>query len=85
MSYSYYYYYYFYSKCDLYGYNYNRLTPEYGEIYGDKSICVLSSLKPLSSISDDFMTARCHKVISCNPDKTFSLDIGNVILNCCSS
>ena len=82
MSYSYYYYYYFYSKCDLYGYNYNRLTPEYGEIYGDKSICVLSSLKPLSSISDDFMTARCHKVISCNPDKTFSLDIGNVILNC---
>ena len=75
--------YYFYSRCDSNGKNIYNLSPEYCETYGSNSICVLSSLKPQSSSSDSYKTARCHEVISCDTDtKSFILDIGEVNLNC---
>ena len=75
--------YYFYSRCDSNGKNMYNFSPEYGETYGPNSICVLSSLKPQSSLSDSYKTARCHEVISCNSTtKSFILDIGEVNLNC---
>ena len=75
--------YYFYSRCDSNGKKIYNFSREYGETYGPNSICVLSSLKPKSSSSDSYKTARCHEVISCDTNtKSFILDIGEVNLNC---
>ncbi len=74
--------YYFYSRCDSNGKNMYNFSPEYGETYGPNSICVLSSLKPQSSLSDSYKTARCHKVSCDTNTKSFILDIGEVNLTC---
>ncbi len=75
--------YYFYSRCDSNGKNIYNLSPVYGETYGPNSICVLSSLKPKSSSSDRYKTARCHEVITCDSNtKSFILNIGKVNLTC---
>ena len=72
--------YYFYSRCDSNGKNYHNLTRQYGEKYGENSLCILSSLAPSGYTSKKI--ARCHK-ITCNYDKSkFNIDIGDVEVEC---
>ena len=75
-------YYYFYSRCDSNGYNYHNLTRQYGEKYGENSLCILSSLLPSGYGYTSEKIAGCHK-ITCNYDKlTFNIDIGDVEVEC---
>ena len=74
--------YYFYSRCDSNGDNYNNLPLHYGEIYGKNSICVLSSLLPKNYENLNKKEARCHKIECDYFNKSFTIDIGDFLLNC---
>ena len=74
--------YYFYSRCDSNGKNIYNLDKIYGEIYGEKSSCILSSLSPSNYSSFSKLQSRCHEIQCDNKTKTFTIDIGDVLLNC---
>ena len=74
--------YYFYSRCDSNGKNMNNINPIFGEIYGNNSICVLSSLSPKNYSIISSKQSRCHEIQCDNITRTFTIDIGDVLLNC---
>ena len=74
--------YYFYSRCDSNGKNMNNVNPIFGEIYGNNSICILSSLSPKNYSIISKKQSRCHEIQCDNITRTFTIDIGDVLLNC---
>ena len=77
-----YYYYYYNNLCDSNGLRSNYAI-EFGEKYGDNSICIESSLVPnnISNFQNQKRT-MCHE-IKCNfENNTFIIYLGSTIVNC---
>ena len=79
---------YFFTKCNRHGKNYNIYTNYLEEIYGDNSICILSSLihknyeKGLDKYNDE-IRAMCYEVICDFSSNSFLINVGyGTFVNC---
>ena len=79
---------YFFTGCNKYGKNYNIYSNSLEEIYGENSLCILSSLihksydKGLEKYNND-LRAMCYEVICDFQSKSFLINVGyNKFINC---